>query len=39
MKFTISCLLTLEMLHLHIKFGQDWPSSNNGHRTTMDANP
>ena len=25
MKFTISCLLTLQMLHK--KFGQDWPSS------------
>ena len=25
MKFTISCLLTLQMLHT--KFGKDWPSS------------
>ena len=35
MKFTSSCLLTLQMLHT--KFGKDWPSSFwdvNGRRTT-----
>ena len=39
MKFTISCLLTLQMLHT--KFGKDWPSSSweedvNARRTTDD---
>ena len=40
MKFTISCLLTLQMSHT--KFGEDWPSSFrdedvNERRTTDDA--
>ena len=42
MQSTISCLFTLQMLHVHIKFGSDWPSSSweegaNARRTT-DAN-
>ena len=44
MKFTISCLLDLQTLH--IKFGLDWPSSsgeedlkNDARRTTTDAHP
>ena len=44
MKFTISCLLDLQTLH--IKFGLDWPSSsgeedlkNDAPWTTTDAHP
>ena len=43
MKFTKSCLLTLQMLHT--KFGKDWPCSScekmltdDAQRTTTDAN-
>ena len=45
MNFTISCVLTLQMLHT--KFGKDWPPvvlekkmlTHDAHRTTTIANP